>query len=89
MDPLLKPETTGVDRGEAHTGARQSHAAKKLADLFAAEDHRQLFLAWRSHKAQGGPVTVEGMFEEELDAAQRNHARTAGVLLDILDVEEV
>ena len=29
MGPLLKPETTGVDRGEAHAVARQSHAAEK------------------------------------------------------------
>jgi hypothetical protein len=89
MGPLLKPETTGVERGEAHAVARQSHAAGQLADLFEAEDHRQLLLAWRAHKAQGGPVTVEGLFEEELDAAQRNRARTAGVRLDMLEGEEV
>jgi hypothetical protein len=89
MGPLLKPETTGGERGEAHAGARQSHAAEKLADLFETEDHRQLFLAWRSHKTPGGPVAVEGLLEEELDAAQRDRARTAGVLLDILEGEAV
>jgi hypothetical protein len=89
MGPLLKPETTGVDRGEAHAVAQQSHAVEKPENLFETEDYRQLFLAWRSHKTQGGPVAVEGLLEEELDAASRDRARTAGVLLDMLEVEEV
>jgi hypothetical protein len=78
MGPLLKPETTGVDRGEAHAVARPSYAVEKPANLFETEDHRQLFLAWRSHKTPGGPVAVEGLLEEERDAAQRDRARTAG-----------
>ena len=89
MGPLLKPETTGVERGAAHAGARPSHAAETRADLFEAAAHWQLLLAWRAHQAPGGPVTVEGMFAEARDAAPRHRARTAGVRLDMLDVEAV
>jgi hypothetical protein len=89
MGAFLQAQTTGVERGEAHAVARQSHAAEQPADLFEAEDHGQFFLPWRAHKAQGSPVSVEGLFEEELDAAQRDRARTAGVLLDMLDVQEI
>jgi hypothetical protein len=89
MGPLLKPETTGGDRGEAHAVARQSHAVETPAHLFEPEDHRQLFLAWRSHTTPGGPVAVEGLLDAEREAAQRDGARTAGVLLDMLDGEEV
>jgi hypothetical protein len=89
MGAFLQAQTTGVERGAAHAVARQSHAAEQPADLVAAEDHGQFLLPWRAHKAQGRPVSVEGLFEEELDAAQRDRARTAGVRLDILDVQEI
>ena len=87
--PLLQPETTGVDRGEAHAVARPSHAAEQPAHRFATEEHRQLLRAWRAHTTPGGPVAVEGRLDEALDAAPRDRARTAGVLLDLLDGEAV
>jgi hypothetical protein len=89
MGALLQAQTTGVDRGEADSVAGSSDTAEHPSNLFKAEDHRQFLLAWCSNKAEGGPVSVEGMLEEELDAAKRDSARTAGVIFDILDVEEV
>jgi len=89
MGALLQAQTTGVDRGEADSGAGSSDTAEHPSNLFEAEDHRQLLLAWCSNKAEGGPVSVEGVLEEELDAAKRDRARTAGVIFDMLAVEEV
>jgi hypothetical protein len=89
MSPLLQAEPTGVERGQAHAVAGESHAAKKPVDLFAAEAHRQLLLPWWSHDGEDGPVAIEGMLEEELDATQCNCARAPRVLLDMLEVEAI
>jgi len=86
---LLQAQPTGVERGEADSGAGSSDTAEHPSNLFKAEDHRQFLLAWCSNNAEGGPVSVEGMLEEALDAATRDRARTAGVILDMLDVAEV
>jgi hypothetical protein len=88
MGALLQAQTPGVNRGEADSVAGSSDTAEHPSTLFEAEDHRQFPLAWCSNKAEGGPVSVEGLLEEELDAAQRDRARTAGVIFDMLDVEE-
>jgi hypothetical protein len=40
-------------------------------------------------QAQSGPVAVEGLLEAELAAAQRDRARTAGVLLNMHELEDV
>ncbi len=87
--PLLTPETTGVDRGEAPAVARPAHAVETPAHRFETAEHRQLWRAWRSHTTPGGPVAVEGRLAAALDAAPRDRARPAGVRLDMLDVEEV
>jgi hypothetical protein len=87
LGPLLKPETTGGDRGEAHAVARPSHAVETPAHRFETADHRPLLLAWRSHTTPGGPVAVEGRLDEAREAARRDRARTAGVRLDLRDGE--
>jgi hypothetical protein len=89
MGALLQAQPTGVDRGEADSVAGEADTAEHPSNLFEAEDHRQLLLAWGSNTAEGGPVAVESRLEEELDAAKRDSASTAGVIFDILDVEEV
>jgi hypothetical protein len=86
---LLKPQTTGVDGGQADAVAGESDAAQNPSDLFQAQDHRQLLFAWRANKPEGGPVALEGLFEEELDATQRDGAGAARVVFDVLDREEV
>ena len=86
---LLQAQTTGVDRGEADAVAGASDTAEPPSNLFEAEDHRQLLLAWCSNNAEGGPGSVEGRLEAELDAAPRDRARTAGVIFDILAGEDV
>ena len=89
MGSFLKAQATGIDRGQTHAVARESDAAQNPSNLFQAQDHRKLHLAWRSNQAEGGPVALEGVFEEELDATQRDGIGAARVFFDILDREEV
>jgi hypothetical protein len=89
MGAFLKAQTAGVDRREADPVAQESDTAEKLSNFFDAEDDWKLFLAWGANKGEGGPRSAEGLLEEELDAAERDCARTAGVVLDILEIEEV
>jgi hypothetical protein len=88
MGALLQAQTTGGERGEADAGAGSSDTAEPPSNRFEAEDHRQLLLAWCANTAEGGPVSVAGMLEEAREAAQRDRARTAGVICDMLDGEE-
>jgi len=46
-------------------------------------------VAGESHAGEGGPVAIEGMWEEKLDATQGNRARAPRVPLDMLEVEEI
>ena len=87
--PLLQPETPSGDRGEAQAVARPSHAVETPATRFETADHRPFVLAWRSHTTPGGPVAVAGRLDDAREAAPRARARTAGVRLDLRDVEDV
>ena len=82
LGAFLQAQAPGGERGEAHAVARPSHAAEPPADRCAAEEHRQRGLAWRAPTAPGGPVAVEGLCEAARQAAPRERARPAGVLLD-------
>ena len=86
---FLQPQPAGVDGGETNSVARQSHLSENLSHFREAEDDRQLLLRRRSQDAQDGPRAVEGLFVEELDAAEGDGHRVAGVMFDILDEEEV
>ena len=89
MGALLEAQATGVNRGEADSRAEQADTAEHRSHLFEAQDHGQFFLARGADNAEGGPVSVEGGREEELDAAQCNRARAPRVLLDMLEGEEI
>ena len=89
MGALLQAQTTGVDGGEADSVTEESDTAENLAHLFEAEDHRQLLLARGADKAEGGPVSVEGVLEEARDATQGHRARAPSVRLDMLEIEEI
>jgi len=86
---LLQAQPTGGERGEADSGAKQADTAEHRSHLFEAQDHWQFFLARGAHKAEGSPVSVEGVLEEARDAAQGNRARAARVVLDMLEGEEI
>ena len=48
---------------------RASHRAENSANLIRAQDGWKLLLAMGTDKVENGKISVEGMFEEELDAA--------------------
>jgi hypothetical protein len=89
MGAFPKAQTAGVDGGEADPVAQESDTAENPVHLLTAEDDRQLFLAWGANKGEGRPLSGERMLEEKLDPAQGDGARAAGVLLDMLEVEEI
>jgi hypothetical protein len=83
MGALLQAQSTGMDGAQTGSIAGQSKAAQDLANLFEAQDHGKLFLAWGADEGEGAPFTFETMVEEELDAAKSNGADSAGKLSDI------
>jgi hypothetical protein len=89
LRPFLEPQTAGVDGRETDSVAWDLDQAEKLVNLLDAENGRKLFLAGRANEVQGGQILVEGVLVEELDAAQGDGERTAGVFLDILEMEEI
>ena len=86
---FLQPQTAGVDSCQTDFVTWQSDAADDLAHLFAAEDDWQLLFARRAQDAEEGPVAVQRPFVEELDAADGDGGSVAGVVFDVLDIEEV
>ena len=89
LGAFLQAQPTGGGRGEAHAVAGPSHAGETPLARLAAEEHRQLFLAWRTHQAQGGPIALERMVEEELETAQGEGPGTARGVRDVLAREDV
>jgi hypothetical protein len=55
----------------------------------ASKDDRQfLFWGW-ADQVEGGPIFFQRAFKEKLDAADGDGGRAAGVMFDVLDLEEV
>jgi hypothetical protein len=89
VGPCLKPEAARGDGGQADARAEALQVGQNEADLFWAEDDRELLCPWGSDKGQRGPFPLKGLLVEDLDAAECHGARAAGVVLDILEGEEV
>jgi hypothetical protein len=89
LGALLQAQPTGVEGGEADAVAEPSDTAENRSHLFGAQDHWQFFLARGADEGEGGPVSVKGILEEELDATPCNRARAPRVRLDMLEVEEI
>jgi hypothetical protein len=89
MSSFLKAQTAGVDRRETGAVAWKPDQLENSANLMRAEDNWKLLLAMRTDKVENGKISVEGMFEEELDPAQSNSGGRARVFLDILEIEKI
>ncbi len=89
MRPFLQAQAAGVDGRETNFVTWQSHARQNLAHFREAEDDGQLLFRGRTHDAEDGPRAVEGLFVAELNAAEGDGHRVAGVMFDILDEEKV
>jgi len=82
-------QATGVDRGQAGAVGRDADLLEDRVDLLSAQDHGETFLLLGSDDVEDAPCTLEGLFVEELDAAQGDGDRSASELLDVDEVEEV
>jgi hypothetical protein len=89
MCAFLQAQTAGVDGAEANSIARQSDAGKELAHFGEAEDYRQLLLRRRAHDVEGGPLFLQRVLKEKLEATDGDGHGVAGVMFDILDEEKV
>jgi hypothetical protein len=86
---FLQTQAAGVDGAETNFVTRQSDVTENLTHLCEAEDDGQLLLRRRTHDAEDGPATVERLFVEESDPADGDGHRVAGVVFDVLEMEEV
>ena len=89
MGTLLETQSARVDGTQARPVARESDAVQDLANLFEAQDHRQLLLPRGSNEGKSAPVLLDGMLKKELDATKGNGAGGSGIFPDILQVEKV
>jgi hypothetical protein len=69
MGPFLKSQTAGVDCRETGAIGGKPDVSENSANLIRAQDGWKLLLAMGTDKVEDGKISVEGMFEEELDAA--------------------
>lgn len=74
---LLQAQATGVNGRQAGPIPRQPHTLEERVHFLQAEDDWQLVLLGWPHEGQRGPVPLEGMVVEELDAAEGNRAGAA------------
>jgi hypothetical protein len=89
MRPFLQVRTASIESGEADTAVRQPHAGEDGTYLRGAEDDREFLLPWRSDEGQGRPFARSGVGIEKLDAAQGDGTGAPGVVLNVLEIEEV
>ena len=54
-----------------------------------AEDSGQFVLSWWANDRQGGPIALQGMLKEELDATECNGERAARELAFSAEIEEI
>jgi hypothetical protein len=80
QEALTESQAAGIDGRQASPVDRHAHATQNALDLLAAQDHGQfLFLGW-TEQFQGGPASLEGVLEQEFDAAKGDGGGGAGDL---------
>jgi len=82
-------QAAGVDGQETNPVTREAHTSENATNFSEGEYDRHAFFPPGAHELQGRPVPFDGVFEEKLDAAQRNGAGSARPFFDVFDVEEV
>ena len=66
---FCQSQAAGIDRGQADAMAEHVDACEGAPDLLDAQDSGQGFDALGLDKTDGGPVPLQGILVEELDAA--------------------
>lgn len=67
-------QPAGVDRGETDPMAEHVDTGQGASDLLAAQDGGQGLHPFGLEQTDGGPVSLQGLLIEELDAAEGNGA---------------
>src|SRR5437016_9492105 len=86
---FTEAQAAGIDRGQTDPVHRRAHAQENLLDFLPAQDHGQFLFPARAQELKGGPVTLEGVLEQELEAAQSNGGGGAGGFLFQGEEQEV
>ena len=86
---FFQTQAATVDQRQTRPIAQQAHPGKDLPDVFHRENLRQaLFFRW-AHHIQTLPLTMQGLFEEPFDAADRLRHRGAGPMSLVFDIQEI
>lgn len=85
---FLQAQPTGIDGTQTGAVARQPDTLEDSAHFLHTQDDRELLLPWGTDKGEGRPFPFEGRLVEELDAAEGNGTGRAGVVFDVLDIQE-
>ena len=67
---FLEPEPEGVHDGETGFVMGELDQVQDLSNFVETEDHGEGFVFFGSYEFESGPLSLEGVGEEELDAAQ-------------------
>ena len=86
---FIQTQGAGINGGQAGPINGRAHGAQNLLDFLAAQDHGQLVGFGRAEQFEAGPVSLEGVLEEEFDGAQGDGGGGAGDFLLQGQVQEL
>lgn len=89
VQPLLQPESTGVDRGEEGVVVEGADTAQRPADLLDAQDGREFPLPLRPQELEERPVSLQHLLEEEPDPRVADPQGGGGPPAHVPPVQEV
>jgi hypothetical protein len=86
---FTESQATGINRTQTDPVHGRAHAGENLLDFLPAQDHGQFLFPRRAQEFEAGPITLEGVLEQELNAAQSDGGGGAGHFLFQGEEEEV
>src|SRR6266496_2456985 len=66
---FIQAQGAGINGGQANPINGSAHATQNLLDFLSAEHDRQLLGLGRAQEFETGPISLQGVLEEELDGA--------------------
>jgi len=67
---FVETQTAGIDGRQADAVDGRAHTTENLLHFLPTQDHGQFFGLGRAQQFEDGPVSLEGVLEEEFDGAQ-------------------
>jgi hypothetical protein len=74
VSAFLKSQAAGVDGRQTDSIARQTNQGENTADFIEGEDCGEFLLRGGTDEVEDSPLLIEGLLEEELDAAKSDGA---------------